>query len=93
MAELLDGSAVTPESPARAGELVTVYGTGFGWMVWGAALVGWVCKWLTVRYGGAVTYRRVQPFFLGLIFGEAGMRLLWACVALWQGRLGAGYAM
>ncbi len=25
-----DGSAVTPEAPARAGELITLYGTGFG---------------------------------------------------------------
>ena len=25
-----DGSAVTPEAPARAGELITIYGTGFG---------------------------------------------------------------
>ncbi|MEW6754763.1 MAG: DUF6785 family protein, partial [Candidatus Latescibacterota bacterium] len=70
-----------------------VYGTGFGWMVWGAALVGWLCKWLTVRYGGAATYRRVQPFFLGMILGEVGMRLLWAAVALWQRELGAGYGM
>jgi len=70
-----------------------VYGTGFGWLVWGPALAGWLCKWLTVRYGGATTYRKVRPFFLGMIFGEVCMRFLWAAVALWQGELGMGFRM
>ena len=68
-----------------------VFGTGFGWLVWGSVFCGWLCKWLAVRYGGAQTYRRVLPFFLGMIFGEACMRLLWAVVALWQGEMGGGY--
>ena len=70
-----------------------VFGTGFGWMMWGSALVGWVCKYLTVRYGGASTYRKVRPIFLGMIFGEIAMRLFWAGVALWQGEMGMGYDM
>lgn len=68
-----------------------VFGTGFGWIVWGSVFCGWLCKWLAVRYGGAQTYRRVMPFFIGLIFGEICMRLLWAGVALWQGEMGGGY--
>ena len=68
-----------------------VYGTGFGWLVWGSVLVGWLCKWLTVRYGGAATYSRVRPVFLGLIFGEISMRLFWGGVALWKGDMGGGY--
>ena len=68
-----------------------VFGTGFGWVVWGSVFCGWFCKWLAVRYGGAQTYRRVMPFFLGLIFGEICMRLFWAGVALWQGEMGGGY--
>ncbi len=70
-----------------------VFGTGFGWMMWGSAFVGWVCKWLTVRYGGASTYRRVRPFFLGMIFGEIAMRLFWAGVAYTKGEMGMGYDM
>jgi hypothetical protein len=70
-----------------------VFGTGFGWMVWGSALLGWVCKWLTVRYGGATTFRKIRPFFLGMIFGEIVMRLFWAGVAMWQGKMGMGYEM
>ena len=68
-----------------------VFGTGFGWLIWGSVFCGWLCKWLVVRYGGAQTYRRVMPFFLGLIFGEICMRLVWAGVALWQGEMGGGY--
>ncbi len=68
-----------------------IWGIGFGWMMWGAALTGWLCKWLTVRYGGAATYRRARPLFLGLIMGEIAMRVLWAVVALWHGQIGMGY--
>ncbi len=68
-----------------------IYGTGFGWPVWGAAFVGWFCKWLVSHYGGATTYRKVRPLFLGMIFGEVGMRLLWAGVSVWQGEMGAGF--
>ena len=70
-----------------------VFGIGFGWRLWGPALLGWFAKWLTVRYGGATTYRQIRPLFLGLIFGEICMRVLWAIVALWQGELGMGYGM
>ncbi|MFC1525680.1 DUF6785 family protein [Candidatus Latescibacterota bacterium] len=70
-----------------------VFGIGFGWRIWGPVLVGWLCKWLTVRYGGATTYRKVLPFFLGMIFGEICMRFLWAGVALWLGEMGMGYRM
>lgn len=70
-----------------------VAGIGFGWRIWGPALVGWLAKWLTVRYGGATTYRMVRPLFLGLIFGEICMRFLWGAVALWQGQLGMGFSM
>ncbi|MDA0744969.1 MAG: hypothetical protein O2954_00490 [bacterium] len=70
-----------------------VYGTGFGWTIWGAALVGWFCKWLVAQYGGATTYRKVRPFFLGMIFSEVSMRLFWAGVAMWRGEMGSGYGM
>ena len=70
-----------------------VYGTGFGWLVWGSALVGWVCKMLTVKYGGASTYLRVRPFFFGLIFGEIAMRIFWSAYAYGQGEMGMGFPM
>jgi hypothetical protein len=70
-----------------------VYGMGFGWMVWGSALTGWVFKMLTVKYGGASTYRKVRPFFLGMIFGEVAMRVVWSMYAYGRGEMGMGYNM
>lgn len=67
-----------------------VYGTGLGTLIWGSALVGWAAKALVVRYGGALGYRRLRPFFLGLIAGELLIRLLWGLVAL-MGEPGAGF--
>jgi len=58
-----------------------VYGTGFGRLIWGSALAGWAVKVLAVRYGGAATYRRLRPFFLGMICGDLFMRAVWGLVA------------
>lgn len=67
-----------------------VYGTGLGSLIWGSALMGWAAKALVVRYGGALAYRKLRPFFLGLIGGELLMRLGWALVAL-LGEPGGGF--
>ena len=67
-----------------------VYGTGIGYLIWGSALVGWAVKLLVVRYGGAAQYRRLRPFFMGLILGDLLMRLVWAAVSL-GGEPGGGY--
>ena len=70
-----------------------IYGIGFGWAVWGGAFTGWLAKWLVTRYGGARTYRRVRPFFLGLIFGQLGMQVFWGLFSLIRNEAGAGYGM
>jgi hypothetical protein len=70
-----------------------VYGTGFGWFVWGASFVGWFCKWVVARYGGARTYLKVRPFFLGLIFGEVCLKLFWISVSFVRGDMGGGFVM
>ena len=67
-----------------------VYGTGLGGWLWGSALMGWAAKALVVRYGGALAYRKLKPFFLGLIVGELLMRLVWGLVAPW-GQAGGGF--
>ena len=67
-----------------------VYGTGIGYLIWGSALIGWTVKVLVVRYGGAAQYRRLRPFFMGLIVGDLLMRLMWAAVSL-LGEPGGGY--
>ncbi|MFH1571301.1 MAG: DUF6785 family protein [Gemmatimonadota bacterium] len=68
-----------------------VYGTALGSYVWGSVLAGWAAKSLAVRYGGARTYQRLRPFFLGLILGELAMRLVWGAASL-TAAPGAGYA-
>ena len=37
---------------------------------WFSILIGFVVKWMLIRYGGIGRYRRARPLFLGLILGE-----------------------
>ncbi|MCS6775637.1 MAG: DUF6785 family protein [Chloroherpetonaceae bacterium] len=46
--------------------------------LWCATLVGWLIKWLIVRYGGMAAYRRYIPFFIGLILGDYITGSVWA---------------
>ena len=45
---------------------------------WLSFFVGWVCKKITVSYGGRHSFARIRPFFIGLIFGELLACFLWA---------------
>jgi len=38
--------------------------------IWGGAFIGWLISSLVKRYGGMPVYRRLRPFFLGLILGD-----------------------
>jgi len=40
--------------------------------------VGWLLKWILLKYGGVSAYRAGRPFFLGLILGQI------SCVAFWM---------
>ncbi len=53
--------------------------------LWFSFFLGWICKWLTVHYGGKALYDRVRGFFIGLIAGELVAVLFWTSVALWLG--------
>jgi len=39
---------------------------------WLSILIAWVVKWCVLRYGGAGMYRRLVPFFFGLVLGHFG---------------------
>jgi hypothetical protein len=57
------------------------YAMGNSWpaiVYWSSFFVGWLVKSLTLRYGGATTYRNFRPLFLGLILGEFSAALIWA---------------
>jgi hypothetical protein len=47
---------------------------------WSALFVGWLLKFLIVRYGGVKLYRAALPFFLGLILGDYVIAALWSLV-------------
>lgn len=54
-------------------------------VMWFSILVSWALKCLILRYGGLRLYRRLVPFFMGLIVGEAIMGGFWIAVGLVTG--------
>lgn len=55
--------------------------------LWFSIFLGWLGKSLITRFGGGDSYRNVRPLFLGLIFGDLVMMLLWLGIDGWQGQL------
>ncbi len=47
---------------------------------WLAIFIAWVLKLLVLRYGGVRVFRRLTPFFLGLILGEFSTAGLWLVI-------------
>lgn len=45
---------------------------------WFPFFVGWLIKWLIIRYGGMRLHNTAVPFFLGLILGDFFVGSLWA---------------
>ena len=72
------------------------YAVGFSrrtidWM-WFSLFLGWALKLLVIRAGGLNGYRRLMPFFLGMILGEFGMGVLFGVLgSVWPAT--AGYQL
>ena len=49
---------------------------------WFSILLGWACKTLVMRFGGATLYARLRPAFIGLLVGEALIGGLWMVVKI-----------
>lgn len=49
---------------------------------WFPVMMAWAIKSLILRYGGMLTYMRLRPLFIGLIFGEFFMAIVWATYAM-----------
>ena len=47
---------------------------------WLAIFTAWILKLLVLRYGGVRVFRRLTPFFLGLILGEFSTAGLWLVI-------------
>lgn len=48
---------------------------------WFGIFVAWALKTPILRFAGVRGYRRFRPFFLGMIFGEYAMAVLWTAVS------------
>lgn len=54
--------------------------------LWLPFVLAWAAKSLVLRYGGMKLYRRLMPFFLGLILGDYVVPLFWALYGTWTGQ-------
>ncbi|MFQ3549417.1 MAG: DUF6785 family protein, partial [Armatimonadota bacterium] len=66
------------------------YAMGAAWpsiVYWSSFFIGWLAKSVILRYGGATSYKRFRPFFLGLILGEFASAILWALLTGYFGLL------
>lgn len=52
------------------------------WLVWSwfPFMLAWFLKSVILRYGGQPAYRRLTPFFLGLILGDYTTGAIWAII-------------
>ncbi len=52
------------------------------WLVWSwfPFLMAWALKSVILRYGGQPAYRRLSPFFLGLVLGDYLTGAVWAII-------------
>lgn len=54
-------------------------------LIWFSLFLGWLAKACVMRFGGAQAYRRVLPFFLGLVLGEMLVTAVFTVVSLATG--------
>ncbi|HIE28085.1 TPA: hypothetical protein EYP66_12435 [Candidatus Poribacteria bacterium] len=48
---------------------------------WFPVFLAWLVKYPLMRYGGVRLYLRIRPFFLGMIFGEFSMAVIWTLIS------------
>ena len=52
----------------------------------GSIFVGWLLKWIVLRYGGLRWHRAAIPFFLGLVLGEFLVGTFWSVYGIILGQ-------
>ena len=50
--------------------------------LWFSFFISWLAKWLILKHGGLGMFRRLTPFFLGLILGEFVIGGGWTIIGL-----------
>lgn len=53
--------------------------------LWSSVLIGWMIKYITLKFGGPMAYRKIRPIAFGLIFGEYVMVGIWMFVGFFTG--------
>jgi hypothetical protein len=53
--------------------------------LWFSIFLGWLCKVVITKYSGSEAYRRLMPFFLGIVLGDIASMLFWLAIDCWQG--------
>lgn len=48
----------------------------------GSIFVGWLLKWIILKYGGIRWHRKVIPFFLGIVLGEFFVGAFWSLLGV-----------
>ena len=51
-------------------------------VTWGCLFMSWLIKVIILKYGGPVRYRKIAPFFLGLILGEFTVGSVWTIIGI-----------
>ena len=57
---------------------------------WFPVLIAWSIKTPLLRYSGIRQYQRLRPFFLGMVFGEFSMAVLWTLIS-WSANVPAPF--
>ena len=57
---------------------------------WFPVLIAWGIKTPLLRYSGIRQYQRLRPFFLGMVFGEFSMAVLWTLIS-WSANVPAPF--
>ncbi len=55
---------------------------------WFSIMIGWMLKAVILKYGGVTLYKRLRPFFLGLILGQISCSGFWTVVDFFTGESG-----
>jgi hypothetical protein len=56
--------------------------------LWFSIFLAWLIKTLVLRYGGPSVYKKIVPFFLGLVLGQYTAAAFWFVVDLCTGKTG-----
>jgi len=61
--------------------------------LWFSYFLGWLIKFLVVKFGGQSVYLSLRRFMLGIIIGEALAVIFWTIIAWYTGVNGGTYSL